>query len=725
MTIPVRHLVLAAVLALVVTPALRADDGDHLQFIRASAHNPGVGDTLWVTDARVFNPDAAEPMAIWLAFLPPGADNTTASEIMVDVGPRQAVALDDLVASLFGEAQAGAVRLRSSGAFLATSRTYNIGDGSSGTYGQFIPAVDAEAALSQGILLQAANDPDPSGFRTNVGFVNPTLEPCTVTFEVFDLVNATRLGSGTVTLPPLGFRQVNNVFQFVGAGDVVVRNASVELSAEPPVLAYASVVDNTSGDPIFVSPSADTGTPATANNPPEGTILSPAGDLTVDAGATVAFAGTASDPDGDPVSVLWDFGDGMTSTELEPGDHTYPEAGSFTVTFTATDENGLADPTPDSRTITVLGDNQPPDGIITQPTGDLTVPLGDPVTFAGTVSDPDGDQVTVLWDFGDGGSSTEVSPGNYTYAAAGTYSVTFTAADELGLADPTPDSRTITVLGDNQPPDGVITQPTGDLTVPLGDPVTFAGTASDPDGDQVTVLWDFGDGGSSSEVSPGTYTYAAAGTYSVTFTATDEHGLADPTPDSRMITVQAPNSAPDGLITEPAANVTISAGESVSFAGTVSDPDGDQVTVLWDFGDGITSTQLVPGPHTYTDAGTYSVTFTATDEHGLADPTPDSRVVTVNPAATTLTQIQSAVFTPQCVGCHGGSNASADLNLEAGQAHSNLVNVPATTQSGVRVVPFDPDSSVLVLFLEDGHRNLPQPDIQTIRDWISAGALDN
>jgi hypothetical protein len=65
------------------------------------------------------------------------------------------------------------------------------------------------------------------------------------------------------------------------------------------------------------------------------------------------------------------------------------------------------------------------------------------------------------------------------------------------------------------------------------------------------------------------------------------------------------------------------------------------------------------------------------------------------------------------------------MNLEAGQSHSNLVNVPASTQSGTRVVPFDPDSSVLVLFLEDGHRSLPPADIQAIRDWITAGALDN
>ena len=66
-------------------------------------------------------------------------------------------------------------------------------------------------------------------------------------------------------------------------------------------------------------------------------------------------------------------------------------------------------------------------------------------------------------------------------------------------------------------------------------------------------------------------------------------------------------------------------GQSVTFAGSVSDPDGDSVTVLWNFGDGTSSTELVPGPTVYNDVGTFTVTFIATDEHGLSDPTPDTR----------------------------------------------------------------------------------------------------
>jgi len=229
-------------------------------------------------------------------------------------------------------------------------------------------------------------------------------------------------------------------------------------------------------------------------------------------------------------------------------------------------------------------------------------------------------------------------------------------------------------------------------------------------------------------MSPGDHTYVDAGTYTVTFTATDDKGLSDPTPDTRTVSVESENQAPEGNITSPTGDVTIMAGETVMFAGMADDPDGDPVTVLWEFGDGISSTQMSPGNHTYVDAGTYTVIFTATDDKGLSDPTPDTRTITVDavaPPAVTLTTLQNTIFTPTCVRCHGGSSPEADLDLSAGQSHGNLVNVSATTKSGVRVIPFDADNSVLVMFLDDGHRNRPESERLQIRSWISNGAQDN
>ena len=241
----------------------------------------------------------------------------------------------------------------------------------------------------------------------------------------------------------------------------------------------------------------------------------------------------------------------------------------------------------------------------------------------------------------------------------------------------------------------------------------------------MTVLWNFGDGSTSTALAPGSHTYANAGTYTVTFTATDSQLLADPAPSTRTITVNPANRAPHGTITSPTGNVTITAGGSVSFAGTATDPDGDAVTVLWSFGDGSTSTALAPGSHTYANAGTFTVTFTATDSRGLVDPAPSTRTITVSPAAApTLSAIQTAIFTPICSACHD-ANGAAGMNLTAGNAYSNLVNVQATTYTQLRVVPFNPAASALVIQLQSGHRNQSAANQKMISDWITAGALNN
>ena len=210
------------------------------------------------------------------------------------------------------------------------------------------------------------------------------------------------------------------------------------------------------------------------------------------------------------------------------------------------------------------------------------------------------------------------------------------------------------------------------------------------------------------------------------------HEPAQPIPDAL---VARRNRPPNGVITSPAGNETIAAGQAVTFAGSASDPDGDEVSVLWDFGDGVSSTQLEPGAHTFVTAGTFTVTFTATDAKGLADPTPDTRVITVNPAATaTLSRVQGEIFDLFCVGCHPPSGG---LDLDRGNSHGNLVNVPSTQQPGlVRVRPGDPDASYLYRKINGGPgitgSRMPQggPFLSTertqlLRDWILAGAPDN
>jgi chitodextrinase len=66
-------------------------------------------------------------------------------------------------------------------------------------------------------------------------------------------------------------------------------------------------------------------------------------------GEGVLFTG-GSDPDGDPITRLWDFDDGTTSSDATPT-HAYATEGSYTVTLTVFDDGGLSGST--FKTVTV------------------------------------------------------------------------------------------------------------------------------------------------------------------------------------------------------------------------------------------------------------------------------------------------------------------------------------------------------------------------------------
>ena len=100
-----------------------------------------------------------------------------------------------------------------------------------------------------------------------------------------------------------------------------------------------------------------------------------------------------------------------------------------------------------------------------------------------------------------------------------------------------------------------------------------------------------------------------------------------------QLTSAAGDIPPTGTITSPAGNVTVTAGQSVYFSGTGSDPDGTITSYSWAFPGGSpgTSSLANPGNVIYSLPGTFSATFTVTDNAGLTDPNPPSVTVTVNP----------------------------------------------------------------------------------------------
>lgn len=142
------------------------------------------------------------------------------------------------------------------------------------------------------------------------------------------------------------------------------------------------------------------------------------------AASPIEFDSHAADPDGEIASVAWSLGDGAT-TEGAVIAHTYGQRGTYDVTCTVTDGDGLT--VTCQRTVVV--ENALP---TCDPIWSPETPIaGETVAFDAQADDPDGTVVSVDWDFGDGATASG-EQAEHTFQAAGTYAVTCTVTDNDG-----------------------------------------------------------------------------------------------------------------------------------------------------------------------------------------------------------------------------------------------------------------------------------------------------
>jgi len=329
----------------------------------------------------------------------------------------------------------------------------------------------------------------------------------------------------------------------------------------------------------------------------------------------VNFYGNGSDdPDGSLVQFDWDFGDGTSSSDLNPV-HTYEFGGEYTVILTVTDNDNES--SADDTTAVIGAGNQAPVADAGPPAVGTTGAAAD---FDGSGSDDPGGTIAQYdWDFGDGNSDTGVNP-SHTYGAAGDYTVILTVTDNDGAQD---SDTTAASIGD-----GVNLPPTADVGGPytgdVGVAVDLDGSASSDFGGSIAAYdWNFGDGNTGIGATPSN-SYAVAGTYDVTLTVMDDGGATDMQITTAVIgEANLPPTADAGG--SPAYSGVVDA--PVSFDGTLSDDaDGYLVSAEWDFGDDGTDSGLFP-THTYTASGTYTAKLTVTDNDGAKDQSSASVVI--------------------------------------------------------------------------------------------------
>ena len=118
-----------------------------------------------------------------------------------------------------------------------------------------------------------------------------------------------------------------------------------------------------------------------------------------------------------------------------------------------------------------------------------------PVQFSAQATDADGpaSELTYLWDFDDGGANAFGRNAQHTYMEPGTYTATVTVTDRKGAFDTAEVEVTVDDPPGNVPPTVQAAATPRSGAAPLR--VSFTSAATDPDGDQVSTVWDFGDGG--------------------------------------------------------------------------------------------------------------------------------------------------------------------------------------------------------------------------------------
>lgn len=290
---------------------------------------------------------------------------------------------------------------------------------------------------------------------------------------------------------------------------------------------------------------------------------------------------------GAPDDYFWEFGNGNTSTNQNPG-AIYTSPGTYTVSLRIT-KGVLFDIELKTAYITVF--ENPKIDISADPLGGCA-PLNVNFTDLSTSSAP---IVQWTWAFGDGNTSSLNAP-MHTYQNPGNYSVTIIIKDANGCQSDTVYPSFVKasrpVIADFS--DGPFE------ACPPSLPITTTNNSIGGEG-ALTYSWDFGDGNSSSAESP-SHSYSFNGVqylYDVKLKAEDVNGCADSTTQSAYAEFLDFNT--DFTISDqlPCLN-------TASIFTDLTSPAADWWK--WDFGDGNTSSNQNP-THTYVDTGVYSVSL--------------------------------------------------------------------------------------------------------------------
>ncbi|WP_119845614.1 PKD domain-containing protein, partial [Reichenbachiella sp. MSK19-1] len=220
--------------------------------------------------------------------------------------------------------------------------------------------------------------------------------------------------------------------------------------------------------------------------------------------SSISFAGSSSNT---ITNWSWNFGDGSPLSTGATTDHTYTTAGDYSVTLTATREDGCSSEL--IKTVRVVDDT---------PTANYNYSSSDNCSFTDFTFTNDTndtgieDIVSYLWDFNGEATSTNKNP-TYAFATPGDKTITLTATIPGCSTDTYSENITISE-GPN-----VSFDYTNNC---FGKDIQFTDQTT---GNNITSYsWNFGDGTPTSTDQNPTHLYAATGEYDITLTVANDGG---------------------------------------------------------------------------------------------------------------------------------------------------------------------------------------------------------
>jgi gliding motility-associated-like protein len=301
-------------------------------------------------------------------------------------------------------------------------------------------------------------------------------------------------------------------------------------------------------------------------------------------GQTITFQNNSTPA---PVSSQWNFGDGTTSSQVNP-QKAFFSTGSYPVKLKNNYGNCI-----DSVTKNVVVTNQPPVNFTANDSGSCQAPFT--VQFA----DLSPSAATWLWEFGDGNTSSQQNP-SHVFSSPGSFDVTLTITLPGGCTNTITKHQYIKIASANV---GIANAPAGGCI-----PYSYTPVAQIQSVDSiVSYAWDMGEPGAVYTNTSPTHIYTAAGDYNITLTIITQNGCSD--------TAVFPAAVRTGTRPGIDFNFTpnnVCASTPIQFTDLTTTTAGAFVRWQWDFGDGNTSGEQNP-VHVFEDTGRLFVQLTVSN----------------------------------------------------------------------------------------------------------------